>query len=360
LKPEMKLAFLSPCWSGSHYGGVQLTARLALEALSRGGDSVRFLGYGPACQPGAHSDGSGHLRELCSRSKTGAAFAALRQRAWPDRLLFWHADLLKLLPFIGARGRRKLLFLHGIECWRRMDGALASGLDQIDLFLSNSDFTWQRFIAANPRWAGAKHRTVALGVGTPERNLEPPAKIPAAIMIGRMSSGEGYKGHEEVIGAWPHVLQAISQAELWIVGGGDAVEDLRALAAASQAGERIRFFGVVTDAQKETLLRHSRCLLLPSRGEGFGLVYLEAMRLGRPCLASIHDAGREVVGPPEAGLAVNPGDTEEMAQAITRLLTPGAEWDRWSAAARRRYESGFTAEHFQRRLVEAVGEEFAA
>jgi phosphatidyl-myo-inositol dimannoside synthase len=224
----MKLAFLSPCWSGSHYGGVQLTARLALEALSRGGDSVRFLGYGPACQPGAHSDGSGHLRELCSRSKTGAAFAALRQRAWPDRLLFWHADLLKLLPFIGARGRRKLLFLHGIECWRRMDGALASGLDQIDLFLSNSDFTWQRFIAANPRWAGAKHRTVALGVGTPERNLEPPAKIPAAIMIGRMSSGEGYKGHEEVIGAWPHVLQAIPEAELWIVGGGDAAGDLRA------------------------------------------------------------------------------------------------------------------------------------
>ncbi|HWD98810.1 MAG TPA: glycosyltransferase family 4 protein [Bryobacteraceae bacterium] len=357
----MKLAFLSPCWSGPHYGGVQLTARLALEALSRGGNSVRFLGYGPACERGAHSDAvSRDSVELCSRSRRGAAFAALRYRAWPDRLLFWHADLLKLLPFIGARGRRKLLFLHGIECWRKMDGALASGLDQIDVFLSNSDFTWQRFIAANPRWAGAKHCTIPLGLGTPELNVERPANIPAAIMIGRMSKGEGYKGHEEVIGAWPRVLQAIPQAELWIVGGGDAAAGLRALAAVSEAGERIRFFGVVSDAQKDRLLRHSRCLVLPSRGEGFGLVYLEAMRLGRPCLASIHDAGREVVGPPEAGLAVDPANPEELAQAIARLLTPGAEWERWSAVARRRYESGFTAVHFQRRLVEAVKEELAA
>jgi phosphatidylinositol alpha-1,6-mannosyltransferase len=241
-----------------------------------------------------------------------------------------------------------------------MDGALASGLDQMDLFLSNSEFTWQKFIAVNPRWAGAKHRTIALGLGMPELDVERPAKIPAAIMIGRMSKGEGYKGHEEVIGAWPCVLQTTPEAELWIVGGGDAADELRALAAASEAKERIRFFGVVTDAQKDRLLRQSRCLVLPSRGEGFGLVYLEAMRLGRPCLASIHDAGREVVGPPDAGLAVNPGDTDEMAQAITRLLTPGAEWERWSTVARRRYESGFTAVHFQRRLVEAVREELSA
>jgi phosphatidylinositol alpha-1,6-mannosyltransferase len=353
----MKLAFLSPCYSGPHYGGVQLTARLALEGLCGGTDFVRFLCYGPDC---AHAEGSGlpgadaSIR-VCSRTKAGAALEALKNRAWPDQLLFWHADMLKLLPLIGARGRRNFLFLHGIECWRKMGGALARGLDEVDFFLSNSDFTWQRFIQANPRWAGKRHATVALGVGVPEQRTVAPSTTPAAIMIGRMSKGEGYKGHEEVIRVWPRVSRSVPGAELWIVGGGDAADELVLVAAASEAADRIRFFGVVSEAEKDRLLGESRCLVLPSRGEGFGLVYLEAMRLGRPCLASVHDAGREVVAPPHAGLAANAEDPDELADAVGRLLAPGAEWDRWSQSARERYESAFTAAHFQMRLREAIG-----
>jgi phosphatidyl-myo-inositol dimannoside synthase len=351
----MKLAFLSPCFSDRYYGGVQLTARLALEGLCSGRADVRSLCYGPDC---AHEGNS--LVRVCSRTKAGAVFEALKNRAWPDRLLFWHTDMLKLLPLIGARGRSNFLFLHGIECWRKMNGALARGLDEIDLFLSNSDFTWQRFIEANPRWAGAPHATVALGVGVPEPRTIAPSTIPAAVMIGRMSKGEGYKGHEEVIRAWPRVLRAVPGAELWIAGGGDAADDLVSLAAASEPANRIRFFGVVSDEEKDGLLRQSRCLVLPSRGEGFGLVYLEAMRLGRPCLASVHDAGREVLGPPHAGLATNPENPDELADAIARLLTPGGEWENWSRNARERYESAFTAAHFQRRLREAINGEVSA
>src|SRR5579884_3429882 len=250
---EMKLAFLSPCFSGRYYGGVQLTARLALEGLCQGTDSVRFLCYGPDC---AHEKDSSV--RVCSRTKAGAALEALKNRAWPDRLLFWHADMLKLLPFIGARKRRNFLFLHGVECWRKMSGAIARGLDEIDLFLSNSDFTWQRFIESNPRWAGARHATAALGVGVPEPRSIAPAAIPAAVMIGRMSKGEGYKGHEEVIRAWPRVSLAVPGAELWIAGGGDGADHLASFAAGSEAADRIRFFGVISDAEKERLLEQSR------------------------------------------------------------------------------------------------------
>lgn len=348
----MKLAFLSPCFSGRHYGGVQLSARLALEGLCSGTNDVRFLCYGPDCAHAADLP-----VRICSRTKAGAALEALKNRTWPDRLLFWHADMLKLMPLIGARGRPNVLFLHGIECWKKIDGAVARGLDEIDLFLSNSDFTWQRFIEANPRWAAALHATVALGVGVPEPRDIVPSTIPAAVMIGRMAKGEGYKGHEEVIRAWPRVSRAVPGAELWIAGGGDAAADLISLAAASEVADRIRFFGIISDADKDRLLRQSRCLVLPSRGEGFGLVYLEAMRLGRPCLASVHDAGKEVVEPPHAGLAANPENPDDLAHAIARLLTPGPEWDAWSHSARERYESAFTAAHFQRRLRAAINGE---
>ena len=93
---------------------------------------------------------------------------------------------------------------------------------------------------------------------------------------------------------------------------------------------------------------------MPSRADGFGLVYLEAMRLGRPCLVSTLDAGREVVNPPEAGLAADPDNPHDLAEAICRLLTPGPDWGIWSRQARVRYESRFTARHFQERLIAAL------
>jgi hypothetical protein len=62
-----------------------------------------------------------------------------------------------------------------------------------------------------------------------------------------------------------------------------------------------------------------------------------------------------VVNPPEAGLAINPDDQPALIAALQRLLTPGIEWKRWSMQARQRYERQFTARHFQKRLVEALG-----
>lgn len=146
----------------------------------------------------------------------------------------------------------------------------------------------------------------------------------------------------------------VSEARLWIVGDGDLRPELEKLATASGCGDSVVFWGRVSESRKEELLRHCRCLAMPSRGEGFGLVYLEAMRLGRPCLVSLYDAGREVVNPPEAGLSVDPSVPDALAEALTRLLQSGREWTEWSRAGRCRYEARFKATDFQARLLDAV------
>jgi glycosyltransferase involved in cell wall biosynthesis len=66
------------------------------------------------------------------------------------------------------------------------------------------------------------------------------------------------------------------------------------------------------------------------------------------------DAGREVINPPEAGLAVDPADQNQLVDSICRLLEDGPEWQQWSEQARRRYEENFTAKHFQQRLLTAL------
>jgi phosphatidylinositol alpha-1,6-mannosyltransferase len=174
-------------------------------------------------------------------------------------------------------------------------------------------------------------------------------------MIGRMARDEGYKGHREVIEAWPLVLELLPDARLWIVGEGNLKPELIKLVIDQGLSDRVRFWGWVSEVEKQRLLTRAHCLALPSRGEGFGLVYLEAMRLGRPCLVSISDAGREVVDPPQAGVAVNPQDANSLAEALCRLMDRGPQWDQWSREAKKRYETLFTAEHFQRRLLRALG-----
>jgi phosphatidylinositol alpha-1,6-mannosyltransferase len=281
--------------------------------------------------------------------------AALTVRHRFRLVVVWHMDLLKLLPFFRLRDARVVLILQGIEAWRRRPWPERSLLGRVDQFLSISDYTWRRFVMANSAYADVPHRTVPLGIDAPWQSQTPsPSPTPVALMIGRLDRRENYKGHREMLEAWPLVRQQMPTAELWIAGEGDLRPDLEQLAANRGLSDAVRFLGFVSEDRKQQLLQEARCLAVPSRGEGFGLVYLEAMRLGRPCLVSTFDAGREVVDPPRHGLAGNPDDPAGLAEAACRLLTNGPEWQQWSISARQHYEQHFTARHYQRRLLAAL------
>lgn len=290
-------------------------------------------------------------------SKARAILAAMSNRHKAGLALVWHLDLLKLLPILDYSVPRVVLFLHGIEAWRQPAPFTQFLLQRVHLILTNSDYTWDRFIQCNPALDGVSHLTVHLGIGSPLLHDTPrPARVPSLLMVGRLDAREDYKGHRQMIEAWPGVLQSLPEAELWIVGDGDLRLHLQELAERTAPRSSIRFHGHVSDVERDRLLEQCRGLAMPSRGEGFGLVYLEAMRMGRPCLVSNADAGREVVNPPEAGLSVDPDNRDEIAEAVVRMLAAGEDWVHWSRRARTRYESTFTARDFQERLLSAVFE----
>ncbi len=337
-------------------GGVQASGRLAWRSIvdrTNAEFGERYLiSYG-------HTDNGtlllGHGQPLLVSSRLGAVAAGARRR-WPVRVvLVWHLDLLKYLLVLRVSGARTVVFLHGIEAWRPLSLPTRVLLRRVHAFWTNSDHTWQRFLALHPEFRSMRHRTVHLGFGEAvRREIPAPATMPIAVMISRLDRREDYKGHREVIAAWPLVAERVPGAELWIVGDGNLRTDLETIARDGGVSGRVRFLGALPDDAKEETLIRSRCLLMPSQAEGFGLVYLEAMRLGRPCLVSTIDAGREVVDPPEAGLAVDPTNTRELADAIARLLTCGEEWQAWAHRGRRRYRDHFTAARFEERLVTAL------
>jgi phosphatidylinositol alpha-1,6-mannosyltransferase len=323
------------------YGGIQASGTEAWEAI---------LG-----RVGAHR--ADRLVYDAHGSKAAAVWQALRIRRTARIVLVWHLHLLKLIPFVNRSQARVVVFLHGIEAWHRQSALTRQLLRGVDTVLTNTEHTWTRFLAWNPSLGDSLHLTVHLGTGsTVAGGTPPPATPPAVLMLGRLSALEGYKGHRQMIEAWPLVLERRPDALLWIAGDGDLRASLEGLARRTRVGCSVRFFGAVSRVDKDQLIAQCRCLALPSRGEGFGLVYLEAMRLGRPCLVSDVDAGREVVNPPEAGLAVNPDDPAQLAGSVHRLLAADDEWSGWSERARARYDRHFTASHFRQRLLSALFE----
>jgi phosphatidylinositol alpha-1,6-mannosyltransferase len=340
LNKNVSVVGLFPEFRNGHLGGIQASASTAWAAVSAKTD-VSLL-----CYEKSPSNGN---------SRVHAIFAAVKQTNPADILLAWQVGLLKLLPFFRTRPRRVVLFLHGIEVWKEQDWLTQRLLKRVDLFLTNSDYTWERFLSHYPELGGGCQQTVWLGLEAPlTADPGPPNAVPKAMMLSRLSQTEDYKGHRELINAWLSVVNRIPTAQLLIAGEGDLRTELEQLVEKNNLTASVRFLGRISESEKQQFLKGSRCLLMPSRAEGFGLVYLEAMRLGRPCLVSTLDAGREVVNPPEAGLAANLNDKAELADAVCRLLSEGPQWRRWSEQARKRYEENYTAKHFQERLLAAL------
>ena len=83
-------------------------------------------------------------------------------------------------------------------------------------------------------------------------------------------------------------------------------------------GERVRLLDTVTPAELIGLLESHHCLAVPSFYEGFGIVYIEAMRFGAPVIASTAGAIPEVVADGREGFLVPPGDADALAAAVGR------------------------------------------
>jgi glycosyltransferase involved in cell wall biosynthesis len=171
-----------------------------------------------------------------------------------------------------------------------------------------------------------------------------------------MTGSDRYKGHEELIAVWNDVLRFIPNARLDIVGGGNAQADLESRA--ERLGHlrtgAIRFLGRVPYTKLRDCYRRTDVFAMPSCGEGFGLVYLEAMAEGKPCIASTDDAACEVVLEGETGLLLRYGDRPALTRVVVELLGDADKRRQLGEAGRARLHQHFTEEQFGQRLWDAL------
>ena len=184
----------------------------------------------------------------------------------------------------------------------------------------------------------------------------PAARESAVLVVGSMFRNLLYKGQRELIAAWPEVVESCPEAELWIVGGGDGQSELEAQAERlpSAVTRQIKFLGCLDSADLNDCYRRCRVFAMPSTGEGFGLVFLEAAKYGVPGIGGKYDSVKEIVLDNRTGLLVeqNPRD---VAIACLRLLLDDDLSRRLGEAAQQRYLNNFRFQHFRTRLLQTLG-----
>jgi phosphatidylinositol alpha-1,6-mannosyltransferase len=348
---------------------------LAAATLSRSGDGIA---YAARLIHRAMSDLGGADPALLELGATGAEPIALRTRVQffarlarlqslrrVNWVMFTHVGIARAQLKVPRQFRRPYgVFLHGIEAWSAtLDSERRATLRGARVRIAISPHTARRVAAAHPDLPSLETCLLAL---LPDE--EQPDRVPAdvrvdygphaVVIVGRMASTERYKGHDQLILAWPRVIAEIPDAALVMVGRGDDVERLRTKAAALGLGRNVYFPGFLADAAVRAVMRHAAVFAMPSRGEGFGLVYLQAMRAGIPCLGSRDDAAADVIVDGETGLLVPRQDPEAIAGAVARLLTDEPMRRRMGDAGHRRFESLFTYPRFRARLAGVLARAF--
>jgi glycosyltransferase involved in cell wall biosynthesis len=136
----------------------------------------------------------------------------------------------------------------------------------------------------------------------------------------RLAETECYKGYDQIIKAMPEIMRSVPNARYLLVGKGPDRPRIEKLIADAGVQDAVILAGFVPDEELADHYNLCDIFAMPSRAEGFGIVYLEALACGKPVLAGNKDGSRDALGDGELGLLVDPDNTVKIAAEIIRVL----------------------------------------
>ena len=357
-----RILFLCPDLFGPP-GGIARYCRMVCQAITDAGLSLRVLALNdPDAQEALHP-----LQGLDYRGCNGNRLSFVRGtlsslRARPSLILVGHPNFAPL-GWMAARltGASMVVFLYGIDAWQPLPRLRRWVIAPADRLIAISRFTAHQAALVN---------------GLPRENMRivhnclDPAFQPAVgrvdssaghriLTVARISRSEWYKGHDSVIRAMPALLARFPDLTYHIVGDGDGRPALEALAEWERVAGAVHFHGTVSEDELADHYEHASIFVMPSRAEGFGFVFLEAMAHGRPVIAGNRDASSEVVQHGETGLVVDPDSSVQLTDAIVRLLSDDGLRAQMGLNGKERVTRAFSFETFRRALLANLDEALA-
>lgn len=246
-----------------------------------------------------------------------------------DAIYCAHLNLMPLARWIARIARAPLvLAIYGIEAWQPLKHT-RRGAGAADHVISISQVTLDRFRAWHP-YPDARCSIAPNAIHLDQFGLAPRDQAMARrygvedrkvlLTFGRLAASERYKGFDRLLGAMVTLRELEPDLTYLIAGDGDDRPRLEARARELGLADRVVFTGRIDEVEKADLYCLADVYAMPSTGEGFGFVLLEAMACGVPVIASNADGGREAVRGGELGLVVDPDDEAALIEAVRACL----------------------------------------
>jgi phosphatidylinositol alpha-1,6-mannosyltransferase len=283
-----------------------------------------------------------------------------------DRCVCGHLHLAAafsaMTMLCGYSREQCVLVLHGVEVWDRVVGWRRRGARHFGRVLAVSNFTAKSFLE---QMKGFPADAVTIFPNTISLELPPTpirSKIPEATSVGlrllsvtRLARSERDKGILDVLAAVATLREKIIVRYV-VVGEGDDRVFLEERAHLLGLSRHVEFAGALTDGELWAAYSNADVFILPSRKEGFGIVFLEAMRFGLPVIGAREKGTVDVIQQNVNGLLVDYGDISAISHAVLELASNRALRQRLGKAGKSLVESGgqFSFDAFRARCQEWI------
>ncbi len=259
---------------------------------------------------------------------------ALRER--PDLTVSTHVNFAQVGYWLRKlTGARFAAVAHGVDVWGgdvhgfRARGMLRA-LKAADRVLAVSNFTRERLIAD----AGLQPDRVAVLPNTFDEQRFVPGPKPHFLLrrfglrgderviltVARLASAERYKGYDQVLRVLPAVRRAVPSVRYILAGAGPDRGRVEEMIRAQRLENLVTLAGYVPDHELPAFYKLADVFAMPSKGEGFGIVFLEALACGKPVIAGNKDGSVDALLGGNAGVLIDPDDLEELEQALILTL----------------------------------------
>ena len=270
---------------------------------------------------------------LAENGPVGFILSALHQRLFGGRFDAVISGHLNLLPaaLLARRTAPLSLILHGIDAWQpTARPTVDRNIGKCQQVIAVSALTKQRF----QQWSGVPDSAFCLLFNAVDLEKFKPGPVNPRLRqryglegkrvimtLARLAADEQYKGFDEMLTVMQRLAPSHPDLVYLVAGKGSGKARLAAKARDLGVAGQVVFTGYVAEAEKVDLYRLAQGFVLCSRGEGFGIVLLEAMACGLPVLASLLDGSREAVQDGRLGLLADPDDLDGLTAAVETLLS---------------------------------------
>ncbi len=272
--------------------------------------------------------GFGRAKLLFIRHAIASARAAHDCRA--HIIVAGHPNLAPTAVWLQRMSPRgsAVVMAHGVEVWQPLALVRRATIRHAWIVTAPSTDTIQKLIDVQ-RVPRARTYLLPWPLNpdflalTGRDDLRPPTGFPDAttiLTIARAESSEQYKGTDDLIRAVAKLQSEVADLELVCVGGGDDLPRLQSLAKDLGVATRVQFFQRLSREEIAACYSRAQIFAMPSAGEGFGLVFLEAMAFGKPVIAAACGGALDLIEDGVNGLLVPPRDSAGLTLALRRLL----------------------------------------